>query len=1387
MSDNHGAASTATVAVTVTGTNDGPVAVADVALAYEDSSLTIHAANLLANDRDIDGDTLSISAIDTAATLGQVVDNGDGTFGYTPGAAFQHLGLGEVATDSFIYTVSDGHGGLATATVYVTVKGANDRPVAVADNIVTAEDAAVTFSAAALLANDSDVDVHDSLSILSIDASTTRGGVVDNGDGTFSYDPATAFQYLAEGESATDTFTYTVSDGHGGTARTTVTMLVTGSNDGPVAVADSLAVGEDAALTFSAADLLANDSDADASDVLTITAIDSTATLGSLVDNGDDTYTYDPGMAFQHLAEGETATDSFSYTVSDGHGGVAVATVTMTITGANDAPVVVADNLGSVDAYSFVSISASQLLANDFDVDSSDTLSIVSVGNAVNGQVVMSDAGQILFQPDLGYAGAATFEYTVSDGHGGLSTATATLQSILPANLILGTDKNDKLKGDKKANIIDGKAGDDKISAKDAGDILVGGAGNDELEGGKGNDVFLVSGKNSGFDEFEGGKGFDRIIGSIGDDIIGMREFEDENSVEEIDGGLGLNVIQGTAKDDELDFSNTVLKNINAIDGGAGDDEITGSAAADTIFGGDGADNIEGGAGNDVISGGAGDDELEGGAGDDTFLVSGQNDGFDEYKGGSGFDQIIGSAGDDVIGLKEFEDDNSVELIDGGTGYNVIQGSSKSDELDFSHTVLSHIDLIDGGDGNDEITGSAGRDIISGGQGNDRINGGAGTDTAVFTGNLDDYKVMQRRDGAYVVRDMRHGDDDGRDDKAEIQTDGQDVIVDVERLQFADRTMYLMANQGPAATSDDGRTYEDAALTIPVDDLLANDTDPDGDGLFIEAIGNAYGGAVSFNANGDVVFMPDADFSGEASFDYVISDGHGGTSMATVTVAVEAVADAPKLLVMDAAGNEDVAIALDITSALTDVDGSEFLSITIDGVPAGASLSAGTDNGDCSWTLDPTGLTGLTITPPTNFSGTFDLTVTATSREASNGDAASTSATLSVDVNAAADVPMLTTASVIGTEDTVIALDIVAYVTDVDNSESLSIAIDGVPEGAILSAGTDNGNGSWTLDPVDLVGLLITPPMDYNGAFTLAVTVTAVEAANGSAAAITNSFDVKVTPVADVPDLVVSDVVGDVNMPVILDIAAQLTDMDGSEGLAVLIEGVPGGLTLSAGVQNADGAWEVPPGDLAGISLMASRNFTGTFDLRVSATATEETTGVNAIIQETMSVFISPQHAVILTGDANVNILVGGVGDDILIGGGGNDTLMGNGGADTYVFDRGDGQDVINATGGASADKVVFRAGVNHDQLWFQRSGSDLVVSVIGCEDQVAVQGWFDSADKQVAAIKTADGYALDRTVVENLVNAMAGMTPPPVGQTNLSDIQNTQLSPVLAANWQPR
>ena len=179
--------------VTVTPVNDAPAASADSASVAEDGTVSIP---VLANDTDADNDTLTVSAV-TQGTHGSVTINPDKIVTYTPAANFN-------GSDSFTYTISDGHGGTATASVNVTVTPVNDAPVANADAATTPEDTAVTAS---VLANDTDLDGH-TLSVASV-TQGVKGSVVINPNGTVTYTPNAD-------SNGSDAFTYTASDGNGG-------------------------------------------------------------------------------------------------------------------------------------------------------------------------------------------------------------------------------------------------------------------------------------------------------------------------------------------------------------------------------------------------------------------------------------------------------------------------------------------------------------------------------------------------------------------------------------------------------------------------------------------------------------------------------------------------------------------------------------------------------------------------------------------------------------------------------------------------------------------------------------------------------------------------------------------------------------------------------------------------------------------------------------------------------------------------------------------------------------------------------------------------------------------------------------------------------------------
>ncbi|PTQ89028.1 nidogen-like domain-containing protein [Agitococcus lubricus] len=159
----------------------------------------------------------------------------------------------------------------------------------------------------------------------------------------------------------------------------------------------------------------------------------------------------------------------------------------------------------------------------------------------------------------------------------------------------------------------------------------------------------------------------------------------------------------------------------------------------------------------------------------------------------------------------------------------------------------------------------------------------------------------------------------------------------------------------------------------------------------------------------------------------------------------------------------------------------------------------------------------------------------------------------------------------------------------------------------------------------------------------------------------------------------------------------------------------------------------------------------------------------------------------VLTGNEYNNFIIGNAGNDTLTGGLGNDTLSGRTGNDTYAFSRGDAVDSIFDTDAAvgNQDTILFKTGIATTQLWFKHVGNNLELSIIGTTDKLIVRDWYLSTNNHIELFKLTDNNkTLSDTNVENLVTAMASMSPPPVGTTTLDSSQYASVLSVIAANW---
>ncbi|MDA0791774.1 MAG: Ig-like domain-containing protein, partial [Proteobacteria bacterium] len=432
-----------------------PLAVNDEVTLNSSAAVQI-GPTLLANDRDPDvGQSPRIMGFSSFVGTGSVQFSAASGLVYQPEpAGFERLAAGQTSTDRFTYQIVSG-GLTATASAVIRLIGVNDAPVARNDSALTDEDTPVVLT---VLQNDSDPDLGAQLSITGISGDIT-GAVVIDGQ-TLVYTPA---QDLVEGQTRIETFSYSISDGVL-TATAQVTMTVIGANDAPViSSAPPVQIAAGGGLTE--IPLSAIFSDSDLGSELTVLAVDTTQTRGTITIGS---VLYDPGTAFDDLAQGETGTDSFGISVADQFGATGQGTYTITIVGENDAPQAVSDAYQIHEDVPLTVDVTAGLLVNDTDIDG-DFLTAALVAGPANGTVTLNDDGSFSYTPTTDFSGEDSFSYAATDPGGLTSVATVSL-TIVPVDdppranndRFAGTD-NELIAGDLLANDVDVEGDDFRI------------------------------------------------------------------------------------------------------------------------------------------------------------------------------------------------------------------------------------------------------------------------------------------------------------------------------------------------------------------------------------------------------------------------------------------------------------------------------------------------------------------------------------------------------------------------------------------------------------------------------------------------------------------------------------------------------------------------------------------------------------------------------------------------------------------------------------------------------------------------------------------------------------------------------------------------------------
>jgi VCBS repeat-containing protein len=650
----------------------------------------------------------------------------------------------------------------------------NDAPVLTGDETITppaADGEPVTGLLAA--AHDADGD-HLTWSV--VDGSAVNGTVV--------IDPVTgAFVFVpTPGYSGTASFTYVVSDGLTNSAPRTVSFPVEAAT---VATPDVATTDENAVLIVTAAQgLLANDG-AGAGDTLAVTAVNGLAAgvgqpvagaLGVLVVQADGSYVFTPSAAALLLLQGESATDSFTYTLTDSDGVSLTTTLTITVNGLD----------GMI-------LSGSGTLVGS-------ALDDVITGGSGHDILIGLDGNDRLIgghgQPDELHGGRGDDTYVVDtigdsivelEGEGFDTVETTANAYALPDNveaLIFIGSGDFQGTGNALDNLITGGAGADVLEGLAGDDVLSGGAGLNVLRGGLGDDTYIVETATDDLVELAG-EGIDTVQTALTAYTLGAH-------IENL-------TYTGTG-----DFTGTGNAAANVITGGAGDDLLVGGGGADTLIGGAGIDtvsyadaagavdvrlnggvtrndgdgasdtligieNVIGSAFDDLLVGDAGRNVLSGGLGRDTLLGF---DGDDVLDGGAGLANTMqGGRGDDLY-IVSAVGDSIYELA--GEGHDTVQTSLGSVKLsanveDLTYTGSGNFfgqgnagdNVIRGGSKRDTLMGWAGDDILIGGAGEaDELHGGTGDDIYVITGGGDTiveyagegFDTVQTTLSAYTLR-----------------------------------------------------------------------------------------------------------------------------------------------------------------------------------------------------------------------------------------------------------------------------------------------------------------------------------------------------------------------------------------------------------------------------------------------------------------------------------------------------------------------------------------------------------------------------------------------------------------------------------------------------------
>ncbi|ENO1926182.1 tandem-95 repeat protein, partial [Vibrio parahaemolyticus] len=1061
---------------------DKPLATTPVtldAIEEDGGSIIITTQELLSNVDDEDKDTLSVENLIVDKGNGTLVDNGDGTWTFTPQ-------IDDDTEVSFTFDIIDDEDLVVSGSANLDILPINDAPNAENDVITTEEDTAVTID---VLVNDSDVE-GDALSIQSASVPSEQGSV-DIVDGKLVFTPAENFN----GEA---TITYIVTDGDL-TDEAKVTVTVTPVNDSPVAVDDTTSIQEDTAVTI---DVLTNDTDVDG-DKLSIESASVPKEQGT-VEVVDGKLVFTPAENFNGDAE-------ITYTVTDGEL-TDEAKVTVTVNPVNDAPTIKVDAVESIteDAANTDTVVATLTVR---DTDTPEDQLTVSLENNSNGyfvlvgdEVKLTQAGVDAVNNDELNLKGLTISASVSDG----VNPTASDSDSLIVNRV-----NDAptIKVDAVESITEDAVSTDTVVAT----LTVRDTDTPEdqltvsLENNSngyfvlvGNEVKLTQAGVDAVNNDELNLKDLTISASVSDGVNPTANDSDSLIVNRVnDAPVAKDDIATTQEDTAVTID--VLPNDSDVDGDKlsiqsasvpeaqgkveivdgklvftpaenfhGDAEIT-YTLTDGALTDQATVNVTVNAVNDtpVVESNLADQTL---AEDFTPYTIDLNTAFsdvDNVDGEltfsvSGNSNVLVSIENGIATISPTADWNGSEILT----FKATDPSGESISQTVNFTVAPVADIVA-----DKATVVEDTPTIIKVLGNDTFEGGDQVVSLDTNNGPANGTVSVNPDGSvtYTPNDNYHG----TDSFTYIVTSGgvsESTTVNVD---------VTPVNDAPVAKDDIATTQEDTAVTI---DALPNDTDADGDKLSIESASVPKEQGTVEVVDGKLVFTPAENFNGDAEITYTVTDGQL-TDEAKVTVTVNPVNDAPTIKVdavesiTEDAVNTDTVVA---TLTVRDTDTPEDqLTVSLENNSNGYFVLVGNEVKLTQVGVDAVNNDELNLK---------DLTISASVSDGVNPTANDSD---SLVVNRVNDAPTVENAIA----DQVLSEDFATYTIDLnevfkDTDSSLEFSV--------------SGNNSIQISIVSGVAT-ITPTADWNGKETITFT-----AKDPSGESVSQTVNFTVAPVVDI-------------------------------------------------------------------------------------------------------------------------------------------------------------------------------------------------------------------------------------------------------------------------------